>query len=82
MYKRQAQGGHRITDLAMLALFGSAELDAILDAYSEASEHLPDDWRRLIALHQVHPLLVHAALFGEGYGRQAVHAAEAALALA
>ena len=76
-----AHGGHRITDLAMLSLFGSSELDVILDAYEEASTRLPDHWRSLIGLHQVHPLLVHASLFGGGYGAKAVRAASGALAL-
>jgi fructosamine-3-kinase len=30
-----------------------------------------------VVLHQLHPLLVHAALFGGGYGRRAVSAAAA-----
>lgn len=76
-----AHGGHRITDLAMLSLFGSSELRLILDSYAEASTQLPDDWRDLIALHQVHPLLVHAALFGGDYGTRAARAAQQALAL-
>ena len=74
-----AQGGHRITDLAMLSLFGSSELPVILDAYAEAATRLPADWRALIGLHQVHPLLVHAGLFGGGYAARAVGAAEQAL---
>ena len=75
-----AHGGHRITDLAMLALFGAPLLGRIHAAYAEASGHLPDHWRELIGLHQVHPLLVHAVLFGGGYGAQAVDAAASALA--
>ena len=35
----------------------------------------PAGWRDRVPLHQVHPLLVHAALFGGGYGSQAVSAA-------
>ncbi len=70
-----AHGGHRITDLAMLALFGIPQLDLIHAAYQEASEQLPDGWRDLIGLHQLHPLLVHAELFGGGYGAQAVEVA-------
>lgn len=76
-----AHGGHRITDLAMLTLFAVPHQREILDAYTRASAHLPDDWRALIPLHQVHPLLVHAVLFGGGYGAQAARAASAALAL-
>lgn len=67
-----AHGGHRITDLAMLALFGTAYLERVLSAYAEASNRLPDGWRDLIPLHQVHPLLVHTILFGGGYGAQAL----------
>ena len=67
-----AHGGHRLTDLAMLALFGTPYLDRIHDAYAEASEWLPDGWRELIGLHQLHPLLVHAELFGGGYRHRAV----------
>lgn len=71
-----AHGGHRITDLAMLALFGAPHLTRILNAYADTSAHLPANWRELLPLHQVHPLLVHAVLFGGGYASQAVAAAE------
>jgi fructosamine-3-kinase len=71
-----AHGGHRETDLAMLALFGLPHLDRVLAAYDEAWP-LDDGWRDRVPLHQLHPLLVHAALFGGGYGRQAVSAAAA-----
>jgi fructosamine-3-kinase len=70
-----AHGGHRITDLAMLSLFDAPHLDRILSAYESASSHLPRHWRSLLPLHQLHPLLVHAALFGGPYGP---HAAEVA----
>lgn len=75
-----AHGGHRITDLAMLALFGLPHLRRVEDAYAAASTHLPDGWRDLVGLHQVHPLLVHAVLFGGGYGARAADAAASALA--
>ena len=39
-----AHGGHRETDLAMLALFGSPHLDAVLAAYDEAAP-LAAGWR-------------------------------------
>ena len=74
-----AHGGHRITDLAMLALFGSAHLGIVFEAYESATAHLPVGWRDLIPLHQVHPLLVHAELFGGGYGARAVAVARAYL---
>lgn len=69
-----AHGGHPITDLAMLALFGAPHLDRIHAACAEVHQ-LPGDWAELIPLHQVWPLLVHATLFGGGYGQQAVAAA-------
>ena len=69
-----AHGGHRETDLAMLALFGLPHLDRVLAAYDEAHP-LPDGWRDRVSLHQLHPLLVHATLFGGGYVAQAVSTA-------
>ncbi|WP_131735862.1 fructosamine kinase family protein [Actinomadura roseirufa] len=74
-----AHGGHRETDLAMMALFGTPHLDRILAAYDEAAP-LPDGWRARVPLHQLHPLLVHAVLFGGSYGSSVVEAARAALA--
>lgn len=71
-------GGHRETDLAMLALFGCPLLERILAAYNEAAP-LADGWRDRVALHQLHPVVVHAALFGGGYGAQAGRLAQAAL---
>jgi fructosamine-3-kinase len=69
-----AHGGHRETDLAMLALFGVPQLPRVLDAYDEAAP-LADGWRDRVALHQLFPLLVHACLFGGGYGSRAGDAA-------
>ena len=76
MIDPSAHGGHAITDLAMLALFGNAHLGATFSAYAEAAG-LERNWRALIPLHQLHPLLVHATLFGAGYGSSAVAAAGA-----
>ncbi|MEU6095181.1 fructosamine kinase family protein [Streptomyces sp. NPDC047079] len=73
-----AHGGHRETDLAMLSLFGCPRLDAVLDGYQEAAP-LADGWADRVPLHQLFPLLVHTALFGRGYGEQALAAARAAL---
>jgi fructosamine-3-kinase len=73
-----AHGGHRETDLAMLALFGAPYLDEILRAYTEATP-LADGWRSRVPLHQLHPLLVHACLFGPAYTPQVTAAARAAL---
>ena len=74
-----AHGGHRESDLAMLALFGAPHLDRILAAY-DAAFPLADGWRARVPLHQVHPLLVHVCLFGGGYAGQLRGAARAALA--
>ncbi len=74
-----AQGGHRETDLAMLALFGAPHLDRILGAYQEVAP-LADGWRSRIPLHQLHPLLVHACLYGRSYHESVLAAARAALA--
>lgn len=81
-----AHGGHRETDLAMLALFGAPHLDRVLAAYDEAAP-LAAGWRERVPLHQLFPLLVHAVLFdgdhearrGGGYGARAGAAARAAL---
>jgi fructosamine-3-kinase len=69
-----AHGGHRETDLAMLALFGLPFLERVLAAYDEVFP-LSEGWRERVGLHQLHPLLVHAELFGGGYGRRAVDVA-------
>ncbi len=69
-----AHGGHRESDLAMLDLFGLPHLDVVLAAYDEHSP-LADGWRERVDLHQLFPLLVHAVLFGGGYGAQAAAAA-------
>jgi fructosamine-3-kinase len=65
-----AHGGHRLTDLAMLALFGTEHLERVLATYADTAV-LPARWRELIGLHQLHPLLVHAVTHGPSYGRQA-----------
>lgn len=75
-----AHGGHRETDLAMLALFGCPFLDDVLAAYDEAAP-LRSGWRGRVPVHQLHPLAVHAAGYGRGYGEALVRAAEVTLAL-
>lgn len=65
-----AHGGHGLTDLAMLHLFGAPELGAITAAYVEAAGQ-SEDWPELIGLHQLHPLLVHAVTHGASYGAEA-----------
>jgi fructosamine-3-kinase len=78
-----AYGGHRETDLAMLALFGCPQLPRVVDAYHEVSP-LADGWEQRLALHQLFPLLVHACHFGRGtqgtgYGARAGDAARSLL---
>lgn len=73
-----AHGGHRETDLAMLALFGCAHLDEIYRGYQSVHPLRPG-WRERFALHQLFPLLAHVALFGGGYAAQTAEAARRAL---
>jgi fructosamine-3-kinase len=73
-----AHGGHRETDLAMLALFGVPNLPHVLAAYDEVFP-LAEGWQRRVGLHQLHPLLVHAVLFGGSYGARAATAARSLL---
>jgi fructosamine-3-kinase len=61
-----AYGGHREIDLAMLRLFG-APSSRIFAAYHEAAP-LADGHEERVGLWQLFPLLVHAVLFGGGYG--------------
>lgn len=61
-----AHGGHRETDLAMMRLFGGFP-PAVFAAYAEAFP-LAAGWQQRVELHQLVPLLVHACLFGGGYG--------------
>ena len=75
-----AHGGHRETDLAMLALFGAPGLDRILAGYNDTVP-LAAGWRSRIPLHQLHPLLVHACLFGASYREEVRSAARAALTI-
>ena len=74
-----AHGGHRETDLAMLALFGAPHLDRITAGYNDTVP-LAAGWRDRIPLHQLHPLLVHACLFGASYRDSVCSAARALLA--
>jgi len=68
-----AYGGHREVDLAMLRLFGGPSR-RVLDAYDEAAP-LADGHEERVALWQLFPLMVHAVLFGGGYGGSAEAAA-------
>jgi fructosamine-3-kinase len=71
-----AQGGHREIDLAMLRLFGGPS-PRTFAAYDEVHP-LADGHERRVPLWQLFPLLVHAVLFGGGYGASAVQAARRA----
>jgi fructosamine-3-kinase len=73
-----AHGGHRETDLAMLSLFGETWVPRLLAAYEEVAAPA-DGWRERQRLHQIHPLLVHAVLFGADYLAGALAAAQAYL---
>ncbi|MFC7547101.1 fructosamine kinase family protein [Plantactinospora sp. GCM10030261] len=74
-----AHGGHRETDLAQLALFGgSPHLDRTIAAYQEVWP-LADGWRARVPVHQLHLMLVHAALFGAAYRESVAATARAAL---
>jgi len=68
-----AYGGHREVDLAMLRLFGSPG-PRFLAAYEEVAP-LADGHQDRVALYQLFPLLVHAVLFGGGYGASVERAA-------
>ncbi|MDT9592820.1 fructosamine kinase family protein [Nocardioides zeae] len=76
-----AYGGHREVDLAMLSLFGLPHLAEALAAYEATAaglgRPLVDGWRERAGIHQLFPLLVHAALFGGGYGARAAAVAAA-----
>jgi fructosamine-3-kinase len=70
-----AYGGHREVDLAMLQLFGNPG-PHFFAAYEECFPLQPGREER-VPLYQLFPLLVHAALFGGGYGASAERAARA-----
>lgn len=69
-----AHGGHRESDLAMLALFGLPQLPRVLAAYDEVYP-LAGGWEERVGIHQLFPLLAHAAMFGGGYGDRAARIA-------
>lgn len=64
-----AHGAHRETDLAMLELFGDPG-SGFYRAYEEVSP-LAEGYGDRVGFWQLQPLLVHAVLFGGGYGRSA-----------
>ncbi len=69
-----AHGGHRETDLALLALFGCPHLEEVVEGYQEVWP-LVDDWRDRVALHQVHCLLLHTVVYGGAYRSETLRAA-------
>ncbi|KUO06904.1 fructosamine kinase family protein [Streptomyces sp. DSM 15324] len=73
-----AHGGHRETDLAMLALFGCPYLPHVRQGYEEVAP-LAEGWAGRVGVHQLFPLLVHAVLFGRPYAEQALTVARTAL---
>lgn len=70
-----AHGGHPETDLAMLALFDAPYIKDIRRGYEEINP-LGEGWLGRTAIHQLHPLAVHAVTHGPSYGEVLVHAAE------
>lgn len=70
-----AHGGHPVTDIAMLALFGAPFFDEIIAGYEEVTP-LPDGWQETIPMHQLHPLAVHAYTHGLGYAEPLFRAAQ------
>ena len=64
-----AYAGHREVDLAMMRLFGGFP-ETCFAAYDEVYPRAPGH-RERVGLYQLYPLLVHAALFGAGYGARA-----------
>lgn len=65
-----AHYAHREVDLAMMLLFGGFGQDAF-ETYHEAYP-LAEGWQGRVDWYQLPPLLVHAILFGGGYGASAL----------
>ncbi|WP_193095457.1 fructosamine kinase family protein [Brevibacterium sp. FME17] len=71
-----AHGGHRLEDMAMLALFGTPFLDEIFAGY-EAVHPMPAGWAKDLPAHNFFALLAHVKLFGSGFLGQTLSAATA-----
>ena len=71
-----AHGGHRLEDLAMLALFGTPHLEEIFAGY-EAIHPMTEGWRDDLPVHNFFALLAHVKLFGAGFLGQTLDAARA-----
>lgn len=68
----------REIELAFMGLFGCVGR-AFFERYHELRPIQPGFFEHRLGLYRVYPLLVHAALFGGGYGRQSTEAMERAL---
>lgn len=71
-----AHGGHRLEDLALLALFGTPFLDEIFAGY-ESAHPMPQGWRSDLPVHSFFALLAHVRLFGPGFLNRTLTAAHA-----
>lgn len=69
--------GHREQDIAMMQLFGGFGPE-VLDGYHDTFP-LAEGWRNRVPTFQLVPLLVHALLFGGGYGAATLRAFEQTL---
>ncbi|WP_209325348.1 fructosamine kinase family protein [Brevibacterium renqingii] len=69
-----AHGGHRLEDLALLALFGTPFLEEIFSGYEQAHP-MPEDWRQDLPAHSFFALLAHVRIFGRGFLGQTLRAA-------
>ena len=54
-----------------MEVFSQPHLDQVYAGYEEVSA-LAAGWRERVGAHQLHMLIIHAALFGGGYGAQTV----------
>ncbi|WP_166825921.1 fructosamine kinase family protein [Brevibacterium limosum] len=76
-----AHGGHRLEDLALLALFGTPFLEEVFSGYEQAHP-MPVGWQEDLPAHSFFALLAHIRLFGRGFLGQTVRAARSIIARA
>lgn len=69
--------GHREQDIAMMQLFGGFGAE-VIDGYQDTFP-LAAGWQQRVPTFQLVPLLVHALLFGGGYGAATLRAFEQTL---
>lgn len=73
----EAEEAHAVDRLGERCAAGEFDTgDRVRTAYEEVAP-FADGWRDRVALHQLHPLLVHALLFGGGYRQQVMAAVRA-----